>query len=171
MTLRLMVCAGLPGTGKSTLAEALGRALGCPVFAKDWLEAALWRTGINREMRSSWASYELLSTLAERQLRLGQSAILDAVAGREAIRRQWRDLAAGLRAGFFGLECVCSDEDLHRARLAGRQRGIPGWYELDWSEVERVRAEYEPWAGPRLELDMVRPLAENVRAALTYLKG
>src|SRR6476661_7271178 len=39
--MKLIVFSGLPGTGKSRLAEAVGRARGIPVFAKDWLEATL----------------------------------------------------------------------------------------------------------------------------------
>src|SRR6266550_1547389 len=153
----LVVFSGLPGTGKSTLAEAAGRTLGWPVFAKDRLEAALWRSGIARDAGhgSGWAGYELLTTLAEQQLRLGQAAILDCVAGRDAIRRQWRELAARSGAKFRVVECISSDEALHQARLTGRQRGIPGWYELDWAEVERIRAEYEPWSDEHLTVDMV----------------
>ena len=29
----------------------------------------------------------------------------------------------------------CRDAELHRARVEGRQRQIPGWYELDWDHV------------------------------------
>ena len=167
----LILVSGLPGAGKSTLAEGLGRALGCPVFAKDWLEAALWRSGVQREQGSGWAGYELLTALAESQLRLGQSAILDCVAGREVLRRQWQALADQFQAGFRPVECVCADTALHQARLAVRQRGIPGWYELDWAEVERVRARYESWETERLVLDMAQPRAQNLQAALTYAKG
>jgi predicted kinase len=168
----LVVFSGLPGTGKSSLAEAAGRALGWPVFTKDRLEAALWRSGIARDAGrgSGWAGYELLTTLAEQQLRLGQAAILDSVAGREAIRRQWRELAVQSGSNFGVVECICSDEAVHRARLNGRQRGIPGWYELDWAEVERIRAEYEPWSDERLTVDMVRSFDENLTAVLAYLR-
>jgi predicted kinase len=168
---RLILVAGLPGTGKSTLAEGLGRALACPVFAKDWLEAALWRSGVGREQGSGWAGYELLTTLAERQLRLGQSAILDCVAGREPLRRQWRGLAERYGARFQPVECVCADLSLHQIRLAGRQRGIPGWYELAWADVEQVRAGYEPWETDRLVLEMAHAAEHNLAAALAYVKG
>ena len=165
----LILCSGLPGTGKSTLATALGRALSIPVFAKDWLEATLWRSGIGREQSSGWAGYALLTALAESQLRLGQSVILDCVAGRETLRGEWQALATQHGAAYRPVECVCADEALHQARLAGRQRGIPGWYELDWAEVERVRAGYEPWTADRLVLDMATPLAENLATALAYI--
>jgi predicted kinase len=170
MPQRLMVFSGLPGTGKSALAAATGRELHTPVFSKDYLEAALWRSGIPRELKSGWASYELLTTLAEGQLRLGQSAILDSVASTESIRQQWRELSIKHHASFVAIECVCSDEALHRARIESRQRGIPGWYELDWGEVERVRSYYAPWRTERLVVDSVRPLEENVAAVLAYLK-
>ena len=166
----LVVFSGVPGTGKSTLATHAARVLGCPWFAKDEIEAALRRVGIGPEQRSGWAAYELLGTLAEAQLRLGQSAVLDSVATFERIRTSWRELAARHGAAFRVVECVCSDEALHRSRLEGRRRGIPGWYEVDWTEVERVRAGYEPWWDERLVLDAVRPAEENVRALEEYLR-
>jgi predicted kinase len=165
----LVVFSGVPGTGKSTLGEHAARVLACPRFAKDEIEAALWRAGVGTEQRSGWAAYELLGSLAEAQLRLGQSAVLDSVARFEQFRAGWRALAERHGVAFRVVECVCSDEALHRRRLEGRRRGIPGWYEVDWAEVERVRAGYEPWRDERLVLDAARPLAENLRRLDEYL--
>jgi hypothetical protein len=67
------------------------------------------------------------------------------------------------------IECVCSDEAIHRSRLHGRQRGIPGWHELEWSEVERVRKRCESWHDDRLVLESVRPRGELLQAALEYV--
>ena len=164
-TMRLIIFAGLPGTGKSTLAEEAATLLHCPLFAKDQLEAALWRSGIGADADSGWAAGELLTTLATEQLRRGQSAILDSVATFERMRERWRVLAREHGAQLRIVECLCSDEALHRARLATRQRGIPGWPELTWDDVLTVRARYAPWSDPRLILDAAQPLAVN-RAAL-----
>jgi predicted kinase len=171
--MQLVIFSGLPGTGKSTLAEIVGRKLCIPVFAKDWLEAALVRSGLREPLpcaeRLGYAGYELLTTLAERQLQSGQSAVLDSVATFERIRQQWRDLAARYEAKFCGVECICSDERLHRNRLNGRQRHIPGWYELSWANVLAVRERFEPWADSHLIVDAVNPVDENITAVLTYL--
>jgi predicted kinase len=96
--MQFIVFSGLPGAGKSSVAEAVGRELAIPVFAKDWLEATLVRCELQPQSEGAtglgYAGYELLTTLAERQLQLGQSVILDSVAGTESVRAQWRDLAA-----------------------------------------------------------------------------
>ncbi len=67
------------------------------------------------------------------------------------------------------IECVCSDADLLRTRIDGRTRGIPGWYELTWENVERSRANYVPLAEPKLVVDAVTPIAENLAAVRRYL--
>ncbi len=171
--MQLIVFTGLPGTGKSTIAEAVARELRIPVFAKDWLEATLRRS----ELRASddkknlgYVGYELLTMLAERQLMLQQSVILDGVASMENIRAQWRALAEKYHAQWCVIECVWSDENAHRVHLANRQRNIPGWHELEWGEVERVKAYYMQWNEERLILDAAYPLETNVACAIQYLK-
>lgn len=169
--MNLIVFSGLPGTGKSTLAEALGKDLGIPVFAKDWLEATLLRSGlkpIREEQSLGYIGYELLTILAERQLMLEQSVILDSVAASQTIRHTWRQLSDKYKAQYRVIECVCSDEQLHRSRLKGRKRDIPGWHELEWSEVERVKCYYSPWEGDHLVLDMANPFHENLWKAKIY---
>ncbi len=169
--MRLILFSGLPGTGKSTLAEAIGRDLGVPVFAKDWLEATLMRSELKptkEEKPLGFAGYELLTILAERQLMLGQSVILDSVAASRTIRRTWLGLAEKYGAYCRVIECICSVETLHRSRLKGRKRGIPGWHELEWSEVERVKQYYSAWDVERLILDTAESFDENFLKAKTY---
>jgi predicted kinase len=165
----LIVVSGIPGTGKSTLADALAVALGAPVFAKDRIEASLWRSGVTAEHDSWTIAEDLLSTLAGEQLRREQSAILDTVARTSESRDAWRAIAEEYLADFKPIECICSDEAVHRRRIDGRERGIPGWYELTWDDVQRARSLWEPWDIDRLVLDAITPLGENVASAIAYV--
>ena len=164
----LVVFSGLPGTGKSVLAEYAAGQLACPVFCKDRLEASLLLSGVPKD-RASWAGYDLLTTLAAEQFRLGQSAILDSVAAYERIRVRWQGLAAESGASFRVVECICSDETAHRTRLEARRRNIAGWPELSWDDVLEVRRRYDPWNCNRLVLDAMRPLENNLDALRQYL--
>ncbi len=173
-TIKLIVLSGLPCTGKSSVADALGHQLGIPVFSRDWLSATLRRSGLSKnhsEQLLGYTAYEILTTLAQRQLSLGQSAILDSVVGMESTRRSWRNLAAAYRAKWAVIECICSDEHLHRTRLASRRHSIPGRIPMEWFEIERVKIHFEPWQDERLILDTVHPLEKNIMDALDYIVG
>jgi predicted kinase len=170
---KLIVFSGLPGAGKSALAEAVGRELGIPVFAKDWLEATLLRSKLipaETQKQLGSVGYDLLTVLAERQLSLGQSVILDSVASTTSIRNTWRDLGRRYNADWRIIECVCSNVALHRERLEQRQRHIPGWHELEWSDIEFVRSYYASWDEERLIVDAIDSVEQNILAALNYCR-
>lgn len=163
----LLLLTGPPGTGKSTLAEQGAELLEAPVLGWDWAMAALRRfdpvqAGLRRlshvEHRS--VGWSILWNLATAQLRLGRSAVLDGVARHVEVAGT-REVARAAGARCFVVLTVCSDEAVHRSRIEGRTRGIPGWYELDWDHVADVLARWEPPAGCDLRLDAVASLESN----------
>ena len=167
----LIAMAGLPASGKSSIAAGVGGALSYPVVSVDPIEAALRRSGIDRAQPTGLAAYLAAEAVADGILALGQTVIVDAVNAVEPARQQWRALASRRRARLAVIEVVCSSTDLHRRRLAERHRGIEGFEEPTWDDVERVRAEYEPWDDRRLILDSVGDLAGNVKQALEFIAG
>jgi predicted kinase len=125
-----IVVSGPPATGKTTLAIAVGRALGAPVFSRDPLMDVLFdgRLGWPR-LLGDWVpatALRIQTVLLARQLELGQSAILECVAP-PALRQLWREMAVQAGHQFVSVECVCSDAATHRARFEQRQGRVqPG---------------------------------------------
>ncbi len=164
---RLILFSGLPGCGKTTLAYQLARHLQVPLFAKDRIQRVL-RDQI--EGSEPIHGYYLLLDLADEQLALGVSVILDAVFPKTGFRERARQMAAQHHASFRPIHCVCSDTALWQHRVATRVQLVPGWTPVGWDKVEEASIEFEPWHLPHiLRLDAVNQLDENMKQALTYI--
>jgi predicted kinase len=122
----LIAMAGLPGTGKSTLARMLAKELGGVVLSKDEVRAALFPfPALDYSREQDDLCMEAISRATEYALRSNPclTVIID---GRTFLRSyQVRDLLAlaqsvGLRP--YVIECVCEDE-VARRRLEEDLKG------------------------------------------------
>ena len=170
----LVAMAGLPGTGKTAIAEAIGERLLKPVVSVDPIESAILRAGIDADQPTGLAAYLVAETLAETVLRAGHGAIVDAVNAVDPAREQWVDLARRTGEPLRFIEVVCSDLALHRSRLEARERNLPHVTSPSWHAVEQSLDEYAEWSGSsaaieRLVLDSVEPLETLVQRALAFL--
>lgn len=166
----LVVTAGLPGSGKSTIAEIIAGRLGATAISVDPIEAAILQAGIDSDQPTGLAAYLVAERMAEQALVSGHSVIVDAVNAVEPARLQWRDLAERCGVKLRVIETVCSDPDLHAERLAKRTALTAAY------AVEQSIEDYVEWKGaaaslPRVTLDTSRPLGANVDAALAFLEG
>ena len=71
----LVVTAGLPAAGKSTIAEVVGNRLGLPVLSVDPIEAAILSAGIDAEQPTGLAAYLVAEAMAESVLADGEVRI------------------------------------------------------------------------------------------------
>jgi predicted kinase len=165
----LIVVAGLPGAGKSTMADDLGRALNCAVLGVDQAEAAMWRAGVSASAPTHHAAYLAVGALAAEQIALGHDVIVDAVNGPEPARAQWRNLAAEMGAELKFIVVECGDDRVYRDRVEHRTRNIEGFPEPTWEGVLRRRADFPPWTDERLTVDSVNSREANLQTALGYL--
>lgn len=170
----LVAMAGLPATGKSTIAEIVGARLGATIVSVDPIESAVLRAGIDADQPTGLAAYLVAETLAEQVLASGRSVVVDAVNAVEPARLQWRDLALRTEVPLRVIEVECSDRELHRVRLEKRSRNLELFDEPSWHAVEQSMEDYQPWKGevaqlPRITLDTANPLGQNVDAAIRFL--
>ncbi|WP_159440584.1 AAA family ATPase [Tersicoccus phoenicis] len=152
---RLIVIAGLPGVGKTSVASELAVRLNGVHLSVDAVEESILGSGLPHGWHVGVAAYEATRAMAELNLQLGHDVVVDAVSDSEAARQTWRDAASATDAVLRFVHLVVSDLEEHRRRLFGRDRGFTHVAEPSWQDVQLRRAEYAPWTDDRLEIDAV----------------
>lgn len=139
--------AGLPGTGKSTLARSLAGDCRAVYLRIDTIEQAARDAGLLRGPEGYLIAY----AVAVDNLRSGRNVVADSVNPLGITRNAWRDVAERCKSGFVEIEVICSDAAEHQSRVEARSTDIPNLRLPTWSEV--VNREYEPWDRSHIVID------------------
>ncbi len=163
----LIILAGLPGSGKSALANDLARRIGATYLRIDSIEQAIANSSLGTHPLED-VGYRVGYALAEDNLRIGRTVIADSVNPIELTRTAW--LNAAKRAGRKGIEVkvVCSDSIQHRKRIETRSSDISGLNLPTWQNV--LDREYHPWNRDRIVIDTAgKSVKHSVDELLTEL--
>jgi predicted kinase len=164
----LIVVAGPPGAGKTTLAHALARAVRCPALSRDEIKEGLVCTagdaddpGADLQRLATDAFFDALALL------LGRGVTVVAEAAFQ--HRVWAPRLEPLRAVAHVRVVLCEvDPDVARARQAARSLGDPERERFHpTADPDRATASYDP---PRLDVptlgvdtsDGYRPAFETI---------
>jgi predicted kinase len=160
--------AGLPGTGKSTLACALATELSAVVLDKDRVRHALFTTAVAYTRDQDDFCVRLLFEAAAWLLDHGRpTVILD---GRTCSQRyqidQVRQFARRQVQRLLIIECICP-ETIVRARLAGDDRHPAA--NRDFALYRRLREAADLIDTPKLTVDTSAVLAHGLTRCLDAL--
>lgn len=163
----LIVFAGLPGTGKTTLARQLAAELRATLLRVDAIEAAIVRSGIADHPLNE-VGYLVMRDIAASNLAIGGTVLIDAVNSVGEARDIWVALATAQDVPLRTVELVLADRAEHRRRVERREADLVAGHVPTWAQVQA--REYEPWDekkhGPRLVVD-----SGDSTAALAEIRG
>ncbi len=164
----LIVFAGMPGSGKTTLARMVARQLRLPVLSKDRVQRVLRDHHLAPEHTGD--GYYIILDMADEQLALGVSAILDATFPLDHFRTVASEIAARHQARFCAFYCYCSDDTIWQQRMTSRVQYVPGWKPVGWDDVLRMRQYYQPWQDNALHIDSLRAPQDNIPLVLEAIQ-
>lgn len=155
---------GHPGTGKTTIAEAIATSLHCPLLDKDDIRDATLSLSLSSSLLNDF-SYDALWRVASTQIRLGLNVVVDSPLSRRQHLDHILPIARNHRV--LIVECRPSDhaEWRHRLELRGAEKGGGGgWHKpATWRDMERLLegydgcTEYDVGEVPKLVVDTTRP--------------
>lgn len=161
----LLLIAGLPGTGKTTVARAFAALIGATHLNSDVLRRELGMMGhYNPEDKEQ--VYKTLLDRARQALLRGESVVVDSTFYKERIRAPFVDLAEECGAPLYWVEIQAEEQTL-RERLSHPRPDS----EADFAVYEKVRDAFEQLPENRLVIntDQVTPATAAVKI-LQYLK-
>lgn len=167
--LTLLLMAGLPGAGKTTLAGSLGCALGWHVIDKDKRKQEMMKQGDDDDT-SGRRAYDLSFAKAREMLSIQRtSVILDSAALQRFILASARDIVSSVENARLKVILCVADRDLRNDRLRKRPAQITTIRVDPFSIIDYLQ-HFEHLPSDKLTLFTHIPLEECRAQAIDYLK-
>ena len=155
-----IVMRGYPGTGKSTIARAIATALHAPLIDRDILRQKAVDIFGNLPQVGRF-SYELMFALAEEQLRLGLSVVVDMPLTYRRTYEQCKELAQSFHTPMLVVHCQCPPE-VQKRRLEGRKGKVSEFQIISWEEWMQWKPRFEDFDDGGCVIDTSNPLDESL---------
>ncbi len=170
----LVLLAGLPGVGKSTLAQALARARGALVLDKDRIRDSIFPASeVDFSNPQNALATEVMLMVAAYILERDPTklVVLDGKPfSREVQREETRRLTERVATPFRLVHCVAPDEVV-QGRLEAVAANDPRNLVADrtFAKYQRIKGAFEPITGPHLVINTSKALGCQLDACLRYL--
>jgi predicted kinase len=161
-----IILSGLPGTGKSTIAEKVGEALPAIVIQSDFVRKSLFPRP-TYAWQESRTVHAVARTLIRIFLQDGFAVISDATNLRQSHRRLLVRMADSTDAATLFVETVAPESVVParlRKRFVHRQRGDIS--DANWQIYKLLQASADPIVAQHLQLDTSHPLPALVQRVI-----
>jgi predicted kinase len=149
----LVIFGGLPGTGKTTIAQQIAARRSATYLRVDAIEQAIRQAGVLAGDIGP-AGYLVANAVAASNLVNGLTVVADCVNPVCASRKAWQTTAARAHTRIVEIEIICSDPIQHRRRVETRESDIDGLILPTWQEI--LDRDYAPWAEPHVVVDTAK---------------
>jgi aminoglycoside phosphotransferase family enzyme/predicted kinase len=174
----VLVVGGLAGTGKTTLAMAVGEALGAEVLRTDILRQELFGAGPHPAkpdggIYSSQARERVYDLMFRRAAALNTdriSVVLDGTFSTAGVLLSAQHLTSHPNSSFLAMECACRPEIAH-ARIGGRLAAAHDASDArpEIHDLQRIRWQAWPADTPQIRIDTEQPLEKQVEQVIAAL--
>lgn len=166
MQTTLVIFSGLPGTGKSTLADNLARELHWPLLR---IDDVVGKIPENPNVAFWDSKVAILLGLTETQLELGLSVIVDSVF-MNMDRNHAQELARKYQARFLPIFVFVSDESVWKDRVRTRSQELNHKDVATWERIQHQRERFRKWdADTALFIDSLEPVDSNYASVLGFV--
>ncbi|MFH1105962.1 MAG: AAA family ATPase, partial [Candidatus Aenigmatarchaeota archaeon] len=158
----IILVAGLPGTGKTSVARELSKKLGAELLRSDVIRKEI----LGKRTYAQEEKFAVYDEMFERAERI-KNVVLDATFYKEELRNRARKLANALGTELFIVECVCPEE-LVKERLEKRYGDDS---EAGYAAYKVVKREFEPIKEWHIVTDTRKAPEENAEKAATEIQN
>jgi len=170
----LIIMAGLPGTGKSTIARQLASALPALILDKDSIRAALFSPQ-RIEYATPQDDFCMGVMLQVAEYLLHQDPATNVILDGRTFSRRYQvetvaDLAARLRQPLRIIECVCSDAAAQQRLEHDAAQGTHVAGNRNFALYQAIKARFEPIERPKLIVNTDEGLNATIAQCLQFLR-
>lgn len=157
----LVLICGLPGTGKSTIANALARKIEATVLRTDEIRKELFREPRYSEEEKELV-YRATFLIAAYLLKSRRNVIIDGTFYRRAIRKRIYEIAGETKSRLKIVECV-APEYIIRRRMESRARRMNLLSDADYEVYKKIKNEFEPIQREHIIIDTSKDPERNLK--------
>lgn len=153
----LIVVTGLPGTGKTTIAEALAKEADAVVFSTDKIRKMIFEKPIYDE-EDKRIVYNTLFSQTKKYLTVGKNVILDGTFYTKVLRERAKEVGKSFSEKVFFVYCD-TPEELLKERIDKRKDEFS---DADYSVYLKMKKIFEEFEGDVIIIDTSNPVNTNI---------